>query len=223
MKILKNRFISIIVKIYALTAVAFLVISCLFSCSGNEDPPVSSSDANRIAALESQVASLQANGFIMESEYLENIAALESEIASLKGQAIGTPPSTSGTDTPSNSEYFGFEYTVQNGEVTITDYTGRSSEIIIPASINGSPVVHIADNAFENSSLVSVSLPETLESIGWFAFSGSVGLERIVIPQNVSEIGYSAFSGIKKLVVYAPKSSYAYQYAKSYGITVSEE
>lgn len=222
MKILKNRFISATVKACALTSVALLVFSSLFSCSGNEAPPVSS-DADRIAALESQISSLQANSFLMESEYLESIASLESQIASLKGQAGATPPASSAIDTPSNPEYFGFEYITENGEVTITAYNGKSSEIIIPASINGSPVVHIADNAFENSSLVSVSMPETLESIGWFAFSGSIGLERVVIPKNVSEIGYSAFSGIKNLVIYAPNGSYAYQYAKSYGIRVSEE
>ena len=101
--------------------------------------------------------------------------------------------------------------------------SGKSTELIIPASINGSPVVAIADNAFENSSLVSVSIPETLKSIGWFAFSGCSKLERIIIPKNVTEIGYSAFSNASKLVIYAPKDSYAYQYAKSYGISLSEE
>ena len=75
----------------------------------------------------------------------------------------------------------------------------------------------------QNSSLVSVSIPETLKSIGWFAFSGCSKLERMIIPKNVTEIGYSAFGNANNLVIYAPKGSYAYQYAKSYGIRVSEE
>ena len=201
-----------------------LTISSLFSCSSSAEGKPTSSDTGRLAALESQLASMQANNLWLESEYLDNIAALESEIASLKQQTSYLPPASSELPEESSApEYFGFGYIEENGYITIVSYNGKSTELIIPASINGSPVVHIADNAFENTPLVSVSIPETLKSIGWFAFSDCSDLERIIIPKNVTEIGYSAFSNTRDLVIYAPKGSYAYQYAKSYGLRVSEE
>ena len=206
-------------------ALLSLTLSSLFSCSSSTDgKPSSTSDTGRLSALESKLASMQANNLLLESEYLDNIAALESEIASLKEQTSYSPPASSESPEESSApEYFGFGYIEENGNITIISYSGKSTELIIPASINGSPVVAIADNAFESSSLVSVSIPETLKSIGWFAFSGCSKLERIIIPKNVTEIGYSAFCNANNLVIYAPKGSYAYQYAKSYGIRVSEE
>ena len=140
-------------------ALLSLTLSSLFSCSSSTDgKPSSTSDTGRLSALESKLASMQANNLLLESEYLDNIAALESEIASLKEQTSYLPPASSeSTEESSAPEYFGFGYIEENGNITIISYSGKSTELIIPASINGSPVVAIADNAFENSSLVSVS------------------------------------------------------------------
>ena len=221
MKNSKFKSSSVFIKATALSGVILLVFLALFSCSG-ENKASSSSDAKRIAALESQIASLQANKILLEAEYMESINALESQIAALRGQIASTPPASSLS--PSTSpEKIDFEYKIENGQITITAYKGSSKDLIIPASINGYPVVAIADNAFENSSIVSVSMPETLKSIGWFAFSGCFALERVIIPKNVTEIGYYAFYNTKNPVIYAPSGSYAYQYAKSYGLQVAEE
>ena len=61
-------------------------------------------------------------------------------------------------------------------------------------------ITAIPDNAFENCSrLASVSLPESLETIGASAFRGA-GLKEIAIPANVRSIGTYAFAG--RLVPY---------------------
>ena len=205
-----------------LCAVIILTFSSLSSCSGASSD-TSSSDARRIAALESRIAALQADKTLLESEYMEGINELESQIAALRAQMGSTTSSSPSSSSSANPEKFNFEYKIENEQVIITAYTGNVSDLIIPASIDGYPVTAIADNAFENSSLVSVSMPETLKSIGWFAFSGSARLERIIIPKNVAEIGYNAFYNTHSPVIYAPQGSYAYQYAKSYGLRVAEE
>ena len=218
MKITKNNF-NLLLRTLALSLLVFFTLSAVLSCSDNSEQP--SRDAAKIALLESMISDLQSNRLHMESEYLDNISALESKIDKLEGQ-ITMPPPSSESQAPTESQYFGFGYRIENDEVTITSYSGSSTELIIPASIGGLPVVAIGDNAFENTSLISVSIPETLKSIGWFAFSGCRELKRIVITKNVTDIGYNAFSGAKDLTVYTPSGSHAYQYAKSYGIKVSE-
>ena len=54
----------------------------------------------------------------------------------------------------------------------------------------------IADSAFHGcSSLKSITLPNSVTSIGNFAFSGCKGLTSITIPDSVTSIGAYAFSG----------------------------
>ena len=58
----------------------------------------------------------------------------------------------------------------------------------------------IGDEAFKGcESVVSISLPESLERIGLSAFKGCKSLAAIDIPQNVSEIGGSAFESCESL------------------------
>ena len=66
-----------------------------------------------------------------------------------------------------------------------------------------------------------MSLPDTVKSVGWFAFRNCRSLAKAVCPQSVTSIGYEAFSGCKSLTVYAEANSYSYKYAVSYGIPVS--
>lgn len=87
-----------------------------------------------------------------------------------------------------------FTYTVANNKATITGYKGESSSVVIPSAIDGYTVVGIADNAFhEDYDLVSITLPESLTSIGESAFGFCQALTSIVIPDQVTEIGASAF------------------------------
>ncbi|MBQ7818419.1 MAG: leucine-rich repeat protein [Bacteroidales bacterium] len=65
----------------------------------------------------------------------------------------------------------GFEYEIVDDEVTITGYTGSTSTLNIPSSVNGYPVTAIKENAFKDCTTVdSISLPTTLKSIGANAF-----------------------------------------------------
>lgn len=78
------------------------------------------------------------------------------------------------------------------------------TEVIIPATHNGLPVIGIAASAFRDmTSLVSVSIPDSVISIGDNAFSGCSSLALDELPAELQEIGASAFSGCSSLAVSA--------------------
>ena len=76
--------------------------------------------------------------------------------------------------------------------ITITGYTGPGGKVRIPAAIDGKRVVAIGDNVFENKSLTSIIIPNSVTEIGEFAFSHNQ-LTNVTIPKNVTFIGASAF------------------------------
>lgn len=92
-----------------------------------------------------------------------------------------------------------FTYTISAGEVTVTGYTGAAAEITIPAEIEGYPVRTIGNNAFRNSALTGVTLPEGIRTIGSSAFYGCSALTSIALPQSLTEIGGYAFYKCEKL------------------------
>ena len=93
----------------------------------------------------------------------------------------------------------GFTYTVNNGEVEITDYTNNSTDVSVPSSIDGYPVTSIGAYAFADrldnrgSDLNSITLPSTLKKIGEGAFTTNNKITSLTIPENVTEIGSRAF------------------------------
>ena len=92
-----------------------------------------------------------------------------------------------------------FNYTTDNGTITITGYTGPGGAVAIPDTINGLPVTRIGENAFhEKTSLTSVTIPNSVISIGIGAFYGCTSLTSVTIGNSVTSIGY-AFSGCTSL------------------------
>ncbi len=65
----------------------------------------------------------------------------------------------------------------------------------------GDNVTFIGDYAFYNSSLISITLPEGVTSIGGSAFEGCNSLTSITIPEGVTSIGSSAFEGCNSLII----------------------
>ena len=55
--------------------------------------------------------------------------------------------------------------------VRITSYIGSSWTVRIPSQIQNIPVTHIADRAFNNKNLISITIPNTVIEIGESAFS----------------------------------------------------
>jgi len=78
--------------------------------------------------------------------------------------------------------------------VRISSYNGNDEDVVIPAQLNGWDVVEISTGAFQDKQLKSVTIPNTVERIGYAAFAGNQ-LTEILIPSSVMEIGRLAFMG----------------------------
>ena len=81
--------------------------------------------------------------------------------------------------------------------------SGYSGSVSIPSSVrNGTityKVIAIGENAFDNSDITSVSIPNTIESIDREAFIDCTKLTSISIPSSVKTIGTYAFNGCSSL------------------------
>ena len=78
-----------------------------------------------------------------------------------------------------------FTYTVLGQNATITQYNGEGGEVTIPEAVDGYPVTGIGDRAFGNcETITAVSLPNTITQVGSYAFSGCVGLKKVIMSDN---------------------------------------
>ncbi len=87
-----------------------------------------------------------------------------------------------------------FAYTIADGTVTITGYTGTEAELVIPATIENYPVVGIADSAFAYcDTLTAVVIPDSVTTIGSNAFRGCSQLTSVELGKGVTAISDYAF------------------------------
>mgnify|MGYP000062660656 CR=1 FL=1 len=154
--------------------------------------------------------------------------------------AEDTSSSTGGTASDGTDTYK-YEYTVNDGNATITKFLGPVGsanpnfyDIKIPSELGGHPVtglgeysfaanpydghqgnplcskIHsvtipqsvtsIGDRAFDGcSALTTLSLGEKIKTIGNCAFENCTSLTGVTIPQSVTSIGYYAFEGCTNL------------------------
>lgn len=96
-----------------------------------------------------------------------------------------------------------FRYTLKsNGTATIVGYTGSGDSIIIPQMLDGYTVTTIGDSAFDNKyksyKNCPVTLPDTIKSIGEFAFRNT-NISSINLPSGLEDIGKGAFIGCNSI------------------------
>ena len=87
-----------------------------------------------------------------------------------------------------------YVFSVIDGTNTLCLYLGDETELTLPENFKGENYV-IGARAFSDyTSLTSVTIPNSVTSIGDYAFSGCSGLTSVAIPNSVTSIGNSAFS-----------------------------
>ena len=175
---------------------------------------------NDISALESQIADLRENQSSADSESAKILAELLEQLSALKGDtdSVASDTSTDTTDTQKPVEVF--SYTVSEDTATITKYNGTDQNVVIPASIDGYTVRAIADKAFAGTNIKSVIISNGVKEIGWFVFENCPKLHSVTVPKSVESIGYDAFGGTgTSVTIYCHNGSYAASYAKSYGLS----
>ncbi|MBQ6152408.1 MAG: leucine-rich repeat protein [Ruminococcus sp.] len=92
-------------------------------------------------------------------------------------------------------------------------FTGTTS--LKNINLEDSAVTEINAHAFMNSGIEEVTLPDTCEKIGNYAFGQCSSLSKITIPKSVTEIHQDAFKSSENAVIYCYTDSYAHQYAEA--------
>jgi hypothetical protein len=87
-----------------------------------------------------------------------------------------------------------YTYTTNNAAITLTGYTGLGGAVGLPGTINGLPVTGIADAAFAACALTSVTIPDSVTSLGVSAFSSCTSLASVTIGGGVTNLADNAFS-----------------------------
>lgn len=102
-----------------------------------------------------------------------------------------------GEDMP--RRYGNYRYTVKDSEVTITGYGGFETNVTIPDTIKGMPVVAI-DGDFAAPLMRVLTIPDSVRYIGGQTFLDCIQLEKVNLGNGIEEISFSAFSRCEKLL-----------------------
>lgn len=88
----------------------------------------------------------------------------------------------------------------------ITAYSGSESSVTIPSTLGGMTVTGIDGDAFyQNTTLTSVTIPESVEYIGSDCFYGCTSLTTLDLTKGLKSIGAAAFEGCTSLTyLYIP-------------------
>ncbi|MBE6949052.1 MAG: hypothetical protein E7456_04320 [Ruminococcaceae bacterium] len=125
-------------------------------------------------------------------------------------------------------------YVDDNSEYYVNDEYGVLYEddfevlIKVPASVTGEYIVPegtaaIETEAFSGIEIDSIVLPETLVSIGEYAFEGCYNLTEVYIPANVEIIGDLAFSNSYGIEFFAVDEDNEYYSNDEYGVLFNKD
>ena len=89
---------------------------------------------------------------------------------------------------------FNNDMLIDKNTMTLLQYTGKGGDYEVFWGIKA-----IGDGAFEEKNLKSVKIPNSVTSIGNFAFRSIRGLKTVTIPDTVTYIGSQAFFGDSQL------------------------
>ena len=222
-------------KALRFTLLFLFAISLIFlvACSRKEAPPLTSSQQSAdnsehyidkieqysalLTEVQNELEHQKEQNYIDACEYESKIKELEQMLVSIEsGQASSPVQNLENKQKPASND---FKYTVKDGNATILLYSGSMSAVSVPDIIGGYPVVKIGEEAFKNTSVVSVTIPDTVKEIDWFAFYGCTSLKEITIPSSVISVGYGAFDYCtSNPVIICQKGSYIEAYAASWGM-----
>ncbi len=189
--------------------------------------------AELLETLRDELTHEKEENFILKCNYETEIETLKKEISGLKQQSGNTANDESNSSSrndrhdvyPEQIEETSastlYKYEVIDQKLTLGQYVGDKISVKIPQTVNEVKLIRIGDEAFKNSSVREVIIPDGIEEIGWFAFSGCRALQRIEIPASVISVEYGAFEYCSPaLVIVCEQGSYIDTYAQSWGIGI---
>ena len=91
-----------------------------------------------------------------------------------------------------DSVYYEYEI-LPDGSCSLEYCRNIGTEVILPSEIDGHPVTKLGDYLLCNSEITSVTIPQSVTSIGYQIFVGCKKLTRVILPDGLREIGEGAF------------------------------
>lgn len=87
-----------------------------------------------------------------------------------------------------------------NGLTVIGIGTCTDTDIIIPSTHNGLPIIEIASSTFQNySALKNIVVPDTVLEIQSGTFKGCISLKNVILGNSITKIGDKAFESCSSL------------------------
>ena len=130
----------------------------------------------------------------------------------ISGTLVTTLTIPAGLTTCDHSTYY---YGPLNGAKNLT-------ELILADGMEKIPDYLAWFSTSETTHLTTISIPDSVTSIGSFSFANCTALGEITIPDSVTSIANTAFSGWKNLVIKSNAGSAAHAYAKTNNIPFQE-
>lgn len=113
----------------------------------------------------------------------------------------------SASNTPTYSEGLRYQLTTDKTGYAVTNIgTCTDTDIIIPPIYNGLPVKEIFGWS-NTTTIISVTLPNSIISMGNYVFKGCSNLIKIIIPDSVTTIGQDIFNECPNVTVYCEAKS----------------
>ncbi len=101
------------------------------------------------------------------------------------------------TDTFFNDEW---TYRINTTGITLIDYRGDASDLLIPSELDGKPVTQLGNDLFYgNMKLKSVIIPGTVTAIGSNAFNSCTSLEDLQLSFTIKKIAAGTFRNCIRL------------------------
>lgn len=95
-----------------------------------------------------------------------------------------------------SQSYGNYTYMEDYRGIYINSYKGTEATVDIPAQINGIQVYGINSNAFYNNTSVKIiTIPDSVQFIGYNAFFGCSNLKMVLLPTNLKTLRGDAFTG----------------------------
>ena len=87
-----------------------------------------------------------------------------------------------------------WNYEQIEGGLRLTGYSGSKTELTLPDTLDGQPVISVGAGCFRGSELTEVTIPHGIREIGEEAFADSTDLKKVYLGGSVNVIGARAFA-----------------------------